>query len=154
MVSRKNKSKNKKRKRKKNIMADQERARTGNISNEEYLADYPNAEVNPDRAEEMAHGSKLFEERVVHAGKLAKLSARGDYDGVEEYKRENAGELANRHSVVDIAPLANTDNYMDIARSSRDNADKLAEKHGNQYDISIKSPVDDEVAGLMSGKKG
>lgn len=117
-----------------------------------YVERHPNAEVDADRAEHMAYGSKHFEERLVHAGKMAKLSARNDFKGLADYKDQNEYDLEQHPTLVNISSNNRTSRLMDEVRLSRVNADIAATRAGDQYDREQKSYVDDEVDRLMSGK--
>ena len=120
---------------------------------EAYVAQHPDAEVNPDRAEHMAYGSKHFEERLVHASKMAKLSARRDSSGLNSYREQNTDDLKENHpSLYGMNANNRTERLMAEARIARTNADGAASLAGDQYDREQKNEVDDEVDGLMSGK--
>jgi len=126
------------------------RLRTGNISDQEYLKDYPEAETNVDRAKAMAIRSKASEVQVGHLANLASFAAEGDVRGVLDYQRINREELPI--TVRGRQTVETSRQYMDEARAARNNADVEALQGAIDYD-RIK-PTLDMAADLKSGRSG
>ncbi len=125
----------------------QERERTGNISDAEYLADFPHAEVNIDKAEDMAYGSKRAEEKAVSLGKFATVAETGDASGLtrgEKFlagsKIDEARKAVERSNKAFGPKIDGTQDQKDaqgfriLQSQEKGTAAVEAEAYGNQYE--------------------
>ncbi len=99
-----------------------ERQRTGNITDEEYLADYPNAIVDRDKAEYVAYASKDQEEEVA-------VNRQKSLEAVANMSREESWRDGENRT-----PLHSAQKHAEYAEQARAEADKKAVEAGAVYD--------------------
>ena len=63
------------------------------VTNEDYVANHPNAIIDRDEAEYVAYRTKQQEEGVKHLANMAELAAQGTTREALEYKRDNEAEI-------------------------------------------------------------
>jgi hypothetical protein len=116
-----------------------ERLRIGNVFDEEYLEDYPNAEVNPDRAKEMALASTSPETVAAHARALGKMAEALDGPGMREYTNERRSWMSHGlQQYADRGYGTQPDAAYQLKRTAEINeahARMLADEAGRLYDI-------------------